>query len=163
MHRFESELILRLPGQVKWHGIEVPLPVVEALGLAPKSTSRFRGSFNGAPFEGAIQPVTGGGFCIHIGRELMRRSGAGLGSKVTVELELTGADAVDVPEDLAHALARDEELEFKWSTLTPGAQRGQIYLISQAKRPETREARIQRLVDALQLMTPFEGLPRGRR
>ncbi|WP_373353913.1 YdeI family protein [Pseudoroseicyclus sp. CXY001] len=58
-----------------------------------------------------------------------------------VELE---PEELDYPEELVAALEGDPELQEAWEALTPGRQRGYVIHISDAKRAETRERRIEK-------------------
>ena len=52
------------------------------------------------------------------------------------------AQTVQMPEELIEALAADPELSAAFDALTPGRQRSYAFNLSQAKKPETRIARI---------------------
>ncbi|MBL8960112.1 MAG: YdeI/OmpD-associated family protein, partial [Gemmatimonadetes bacterium] len=49
---------------------------------------------------------------------------------------------LDLPEELAEALASDTELAEAFYALTPGRQRSYVINLSGAKKPETRVSRI---------------------
>ena len=63
------------------------------------------------------------------------------------------------PDDLAAALAADREALARWRALAPSHRRQYVYWITEAKRPETRERRID---DTVRRVTA-EGSPSGRR
>ena len=52
-------------------------------------------------------------------------------------------DFVDVPDELAAALAADKALDDSWNLLTPGRQRFLCHQIASAKRQATRDRRLQ--------------------
>jgi len=52
---------------------------------------------------------------------------------------------IDLPDELAEALAADPELARAFECLTPGRQRSYVIHLSSAKKPETRIARVDRL------------------
>ncbi|NNC82628.1 MAG: hypothetical protein HKN79_03555 [Flavobacteriales bacterium] len=72
-----------------------------------------------------------------------------------IELEKQGARVAfkkqpeDRPEELTDALETDNEFQNAFEALTPGRQRGYILHFSQAKRPETRRARIAKWRDSI--------------
>ena len=65
-----------------------------------------------------------------------------------IALEEAGArvelapDDFDMPEELSRRLNRDSALREAWQALTPGRRRGYALQIASARKPETREARI---------------------
>lgn len=64
----------------------------------------------------------------------VERAGKKVAFKKTEDFEL--------PEELASALAKNAKLKAAFAALTPGRQRAYIFHFSQAKRPETRAARV---------------------
>ena len=52
------------------------------------------------------------------------------------------ADALLIPEDLAHALAANPQAEANFNALAPSAQKHFLWWIRSAKRPHTRARRI---------------------
>ncbi|WP_425098854.1 YdeI/OmpD-associated family protein [Tropicibacter sp. S64] len=67
-----------------------------------------------------------------------------------VELERTGAkvdlppDDFDLPEELGEALEADPALAEAWDSLTPGRRRSWALRIGEAKKTETRAARVEK-------------------
>jgi uncharacterized protein YdeI (YjbR/CyaY-like superfamily) len=57
------------------------------------------------------------------------------------------ADALEIPPDLAEALARARKARRNFEAFPPSSQRAYLYWVSSAKRPETREKRIRAVVD----------------
>ena len=57
---------------------------------------------------------------------------------------LDDVERLEVPDDLATALARVEGSREAWDAFPPSARRGNLAWIKQAKRAETRAARIER-------------------
>ncbi|SDE39043.1 YdeI/OmpD-associated family protein [Limimaricola pyoseonensis] len=68
--------------------------------------------------------------------------------RAAVEIDRAGRrvtfpqDDIVLPDELEEALAADPELAAAFEALTPGRQRGYAILVSGAKKPETRFARI---------------------
>ncbi|MEO1681434.1 MAG: YdeI/OmpD-associated family protein [Pseudomonadota bacterium] len=60
---------------------------------------------------------------------------------LTVEMR---ADDIDLPDELAEALAAQPELAAAFEALTPGRQRGYALQIGGAKKAETRRARVEK-------------------
>jgi hypothetical protein len=127
--------VLELAGRTAT-GIEVPEEVLEALGagrrppvtvtLGPYTFRTTVGSMNGR----AMIPVSA-----------EHRNGAGLtaGEAVTVRLGLDREErTVDVPEDLAVALAADPALVSAFDALSVSRRKALVVPIEQAKGAETR-------------------------
>ncbi|MBM7505099.1 YdeI family protein [Agromyces aurantiacus] len=56
---------------------------------------------------------------------------------------LDAIDRMDVPDDLAAAFARHPGSRELWEAFPPSARRGALWWIHQAKRPATRERRVE--------------------
>ena len=57
------------------------------------------------------------------------------------------ADAMTIPPELKRALDANPDAKKNWPTYTPSAQRSFLYMVYGAKRPETREKYIRRIID----------------
>ena len=74
--------------------------------------------------------------------QLMRHAEAGTKPpKVTQE--------IDMPDELGEALDADPELAEAFHALTPGRQKSYFFALNQAKKPETRFARIDKFRDKI--------------
>ena len=142
---------MRFQAQVELHGktatgIQVPVPVVEALGAGKRVPVAV--TINGYTYRTTIAPM-GGLYLIPLSAE--NRAGAGVqaGEAVDVDIERdTAPREVTVPADLAEALdgagvrAAFDELSFTRRKEIVGAVEG-------AKKPETRRARVERAITEL--------------
>ncbi|HEX2883213.1 MAG TPA: YdeI/OmpD-associated family protein [Candidatus Limnocylindria bacterium] len=128
-------------------GIPVPDEVLAALdaGKRPAVTVRLGShayrstvaSMNGAPM-------------ISLSAENRGRAGLSAGDSVDVELELdTAPRDVEVPEELATALATSPEARRTWESLSYSNRRWHVESIQGAKSDETRQRRIAKSVAAL--------------
>jgi len=87
--------------------------------------------------------MMGGKACIGLSKANRELLGVNLGDVVDVTIALDGAErTVDVPGDLAEALAGRPELASRFEALAFTHRREFVEWITQAKRPETRERRI---------------------
>ena len=59
---------------------------------------------------------------------------------------LDSVEDLIVPDDLAAALARDQDAQEHWDVFPPSARKQFLWWIAQAKRPATRAARIEQTV-----------------
>jgi hypothetical protein len=79
------------------------------------------------------------------------RAGAGIAAGDLVEVTLAVDDqprTVEVPDDLASALAASKALE-AFEALSPSARRAHVQSVETAKTQETRDRRIAKVVEAL--------------
>lgn len=142
--RFDGEL--RLNGKTAT-GVPVPENVIEALGggRRPQVTV----SLNGYTFQTSLGTMAGQ---ILIPFSAVIRSAAGLaaGDHVEVEIKLaTAPTPVDVPEDLRGLLADDPGAQEFFDALTASQKRGFTDWIEQAKKPQTRQRRLEQTLTAL--------------
>jgi hypothetical protein len=138
--------VLQLNGKTAT-GIDVPPEVVEALGSGKQPPVRVK---LGTHAYRSTIAVRGGVFKLPVSAENRRLAGVEAGDEVDVELVLdTEPREIALPSDFAHALADHPEARRFFDGLTAGQQGGFVDPIEQAKRPETRHARIEKAVAAL--------------
>jgi hypothetical protein len=142
--RFRAELVATGPNTT---GFPVPEEVVAGLGGGghPKVVAEV----SGFTFRSSIARM-GGQYWLGVSAE--RRAAAGISAgdvlDVTVELD-TAPRVVEVPDDLAAALAADAAASAFWATLPPGKQGWHVTRVTSAKKAETRAARVDRSVAML--------------
>jgi uncharacterized protein YdeI (YjbR/CyaY-like superfamily) len=77
-------------------------------------------------------------------------AGIGFGEQVTVEIEIDpGLREVVVPPELDEALAASPELRTAFDRLAPSRRRELAAGVVEARKPETRDRRIARILDVL--------------
>ena len=128
-------------------GFVVPDAVVQALGggRRPKVVA----TVNGHTWRTSI--VSRGGRFL-LGASAAVREGAGIvaGQTHTVVVEVdTAPRSVDVPDDLAAALAADPAAAAAWERLGHSHRRQHAEAIAAAKKPDTRRRRIASTISAL--------------
>lgn len=128
-------------------GFRVPEAVVESLGAGGRPKVAL--TVAGHTFRGSIAKM---GDAHWFGISSARRAEAGLAAGETHELEIVVDDAprvVEVPDDLAAALAAAPGAGEAWSALSYSKQRAHAESVTGAKKPETRAARVAKVVAAL--------------
>ena len=126
--------------------IEVPAHVVAA--LSDKKRVPVTVTLNGVSYRSTIA-VYGGKFYLPARREIRDAAKLAPGKRAHVTLEAdTAARTVAVPSDLAKALA-SAKLRAAFDALSFTRRREHVEGVIGAKRPETRSARIARVVSAL--------------
>lgn len=121
-------------------GFEVPQEVVTALGAGKRP--KVVVMIGGHSWRTSIAPMGG---LFMLGVSAANRAAAGLVAGQTVTVTVAVDDAprvVEVPRDLAEALAVDPEAASAWGRLSYSHQSAHVEAVLAAKRPETRAARI---------------------
>ncbi|MEL7499995.1 MAG: YdeI/OmpD-associated family protein [Planctomycetota bacterium] len=116
---------------------------------------RVRGEYCGLPFENAWQPSGGKHFLI-ISKKKMKQCGLKVGDPLWVDFEVMDQDFVQLPPELERAVFARARLEKKWKELTPGKKRGFAFWVDSAKRPQTRQQRVDDVVEMVQAGEYFE-------
>ncbi|SIT67035.1 YdeI/OmpD-associated family protein [Microbacterium sp. RU33B] len=140
--RFESTL--RQMGNNT--GIEVPPEVLDELGGGRRPAVDV--TVNGFEYRSTVASM-GGKYLIAFSSDKRAASGIRGGDAITVDLTLdTAPRTVDVPEDLASALAAGGVTE-AFEKLSPSAKKAHVTNVLGAKAAETRSRRIESIVDKL--------------
>jgi len=125
-------------------GIEVPEHVVEGLGAGRRPPVVV--TINGKSYRSSIAAM-GGRNMISLSAHNREFTGVSAGETVDVELELdTQPRIVEVPGDLAAAMAAESAAHEFYATLSYSAQRRYVEPLDDAKTPETRARRIAKVV-----------------
>lgn len=137
-------------------GFHVPFDVEKFFGT--RARVPVRGTVNDFPFRGSLFPM-GGRHLMVVNRHL--RAGAGVkgGDTVTVVMERdTAPRVITPPPDFARALKSDKEARATWDSLSFTHRREHVEHIQEAKRPETRQRRIEK---SIRLLAAGKKEPRG--
>ena len=126
-------------------GIEVPPAVVEALGSGKKP--KVTVTLNGAHAYRSTVAVMGGRFLLPVSAEHRTAAGLTAGDDVDVELVLDDAPReVEVPADLADALAAAPAAQAAFEALSYSGRRRLVLAVEAAKAADTRQRRIAKTV-----------------
>jgi hypothetical protein len=125
-------------------GIEVPEEVLAALDAGKRPPVVV--TINGKSYRSSVA-VMGGQNLISLSAANRDFVGAAAGDTVDVDVELdTQPRIVEVPEDLATAMAAEPAAQKFYATLSFSAQRRYVEPLDDAKTPETRSRRIAKVV-----------------
>lgn len=128
-------------------GFVVPDEVVEALGAGRRP--KVAVTVQGHTWRTSIASM-GGRFLLGASAAVRADAGLTAGQTYTVTVEVdTAPRTVDVPDDLAAALAASPGAAASWSGLTYSQQRQHAEAVLAAKKPETRERRVATIVAGL--------------
>ena len=126
-------------------GIVVPVEVIEQLGAGKRPPVLV--DVNGHEYRSTVA-VMGGRHLISVSAAV--RQATGLAGGDPIRVTLTVADTpreVDVPADLAAALAADERAGAFFATLSNSLQRYHVDNVTGAKTAETRQRRVDKAVE----------------
>jgi hypothetical protein len=109
-----------------------------------------RGTINGFQFRTSIFPDGKGGHTMMVNKAMKNEGGAAPGKSVRVELEKDDAPRpLTVPPDLKKALGKNSKAGAVFEAFAPSHRRAYVDWITQAKRAETRVARIEKAVEMI--------------
>jgi bacteriocin resistance YdeI/OmpD-like protein/uncharacterized protein DUF1905 len=124
----------------------VPFDVKAVYGLA---RPKVKVTVNGVTLRTTVA-VYGGRSYIGFRKDICEAAGLQRGKAITVSIEPdTEPRVVDVPDDLAGALAKHASARQRFEALSYSHQREHATWVAEAKKPETRERRIARVIDML--------------
>lgn len=148
------------PGPIEWEGViqsndsggawvDVPFDLKETYGkgnLVP-IVATFDQKVT---YQGSLAKM-GGEYAILLLRSDVRAElGVEPGDTVHVRLELdTAPRVVELPEDVAALVAANPDAAATWERLAPSQRREYVTWIEEAKRPETRQRRVEQTIAKL--------------
>jgi Bacteriocin-protection, YdeI or OmpD-Associated/Domain of unknown function (DUF1905) len=108
-----------------------------------------RATVNGYTWRGSVARM-GGEFLVGLNREVRNGAGVEAGDSAEVTLELdTEPREVEVPEDLAAALASDAEAKARFESMAFTHRKEHVRWVADAKRAETRERRVREALEMI--------------
>ena len=145
-----------------WTFIRAPFSVEKEFGV--KGRVAVQGAINGIPFRSSLLPQGGGEHILVVNKDLRDRAGVTAGDTARFVLEQDDKPrAVELPAELAQALAANTDVQSVFARLAYSHQKEYADYVGDAKRPETRQRRAANAVDLL-LQAEAKGLtPRYRR
>ena len=135
------------------HYVLVPDEVAAKAQLAHRA--RVRGTVAGVPYRSALMMYSGR-YHMGVHKATLAAAKAATGDTVAIAIEL---DKEPLPEDtvpalLAAALRKDAAASRAWEALAPSHRREHAKAINEAKRDETRRARVERALAMLRAPRP---------
>lgn len=120
-------------------GFVVPPEIVEELASGKRPPVSV--TIGGHTYRSTIA-VMGGRFMIPLSAENRQAAGVAAGDQVEVDIELDTQERVlEVPDDLAAAIAADVAAQSFWDSLSYSRRRRIVLSVEGAKQPETRDRR----------------------
>ncbi|GAB4589365.1 YdeI/OmpD-associated family protein [Nocardia sp. IFM 10818] len=128
-------------------GLEVPPEVVAALGEGARPPVTI--TINGHSWKSRVALMRGR-YLLGLSNANRQAAGVAIGDEVEVELELDTQPRVIVePPDFARALDADPAARAAYDNLSYSRKREHVHAIESAKRPDTRQRRIEKAIAAL--------------
>ncbi|UOX85111.1 YdeI/OmpD-associated family protein [Amycolatopsis sp. FBCC-B4732] len=141
---FRTEVLL---GGKTATGLPVPDDVVEALGAGKKPAVTV--TLGGHTYRTTVAS-RGGRFLVPLSAENREKAGVAAGDEVTVGIALdTAPRELEIPPDLAAALAADDTARARFESLSYSAKQRFVLPIGQAKTEETRQRRVAKVITDL--------------
>jgi bifunctional DNA-binding transcriptional regulator/antitoxin component of YhaV-PrlF toxin-antitoxin module len=127
--------------------VKVPFDVEEVFG---KKRVKVKALIEGEQYRGSLVRMGGPDHILGILKSIREKIGKDFGDEVEVTVgEDTEERVVVVPPDLAQALKADRAATALFQQLSYSHQKEYVRWIEEAKRPETREARIEKTLAML--------------
>ncbi len=126
----------------------MPNDVSDAMG--GRKQFRVTGTVNGVPMKSSTFPYKGEGLWLGVHKATREKAGVAFGDEI--EIEITRDDAPRVLElapELDAALAAEPALRDRFDSLSWTRRRELADPIAEAKKPETRAARLEKALDVL--------------
>lgn len=136
----------RLGGEAGGLFVTVPFDVKREFG---KARAPVKVSVNGVSYKSTVS-VYGGKYYVPVRKERRDEAGVKVGDVVSVTLQPdTEVRVIAPPADLAVALANNDRAKAQWERLSYSHKKEHADAILQAKMPETRARRIQKILQML--------------
>lgn len=128
-------------------GFHPPFAVPEIFGT--KARVPVRGTINGFPFRSSLCNM-GGGHMMVVNKSMRTGAKCKAGDVVDILLQRDRDDrVVDVPEYLTQLIDTDKKAKATWDSLSFTHKKEWVRAIEEAKKEETRQARIQKMMSAM--------------
>src|SRR5262245_47807279 len=126
--------------------VELPFDVREAYGTA---RPKVRATVNGVTLRTTVA-VYGGKYYVGFRANVREAAGIQIGDSVRVRIEPDEEPReVEVPDDLARAFAKNAAAKKAFDGLSFTHRKEYAVWVAQAKRPETRQRRVEKTVEML--------------
>jgi hypothetical protein len=127
--------------------VEVPFDVEAAFG---SKKPRVKAVIEGVPYRGLLTRMGGERHILIILKSIREQVGRSFGDEVKITVEAdTEPRVVEVPADLKRAFKAEKEAKSFFDKLSYTHQREYVNWINEAKKPETRQARILKTIGML--------------
>ena len=128
--------------------IDIPFDVEKTYGA--RGRVPVRGTLNGAPYRSSLFRMGGDCHFMVVNRKMREASGVTGGETVPVTMERdTEPRVITPPPDFARALKANKDAAATWAKLSYTHQREHVEHLEGAKKPDTRQRRIEKSIELL--------------
>jgi hypothetical protein len=136
---FEAEV--QGEGGGTWVDVPVDLKATYGKGNLVPIVATFNGTVR---YQGQLAMMGGQSPMLLVRSDVREELGVEKGDRVRVRIELDSAPrVVSLPDDVAALVEANPAANETWETLAPGQRREYVRWIEEAKRPETRQRRVE--------------------
>ncbi|HVF67968.1 MAG TPA: YdeI/OmpD-associated family protein [Pyrinomonadaceae bacterium] len=144
--RFRAVINRKEGGEVC--AIDIPFDVEKTFG--GRDRVPVCGTLNGAPYRSSVFRMGGDCHFMVVNRQLRAAAGVTGGETVPVTMERDDAPRVmEAPADFARALKGNKDAQATWDKLSYTHRREHVQHVEDAKKPETRQRRIEKSIQML--------------
>ena len=152
-HHFETVIALHPVGTYNYTVVYLPRLISAELPFHISPRLRIEADISGVPVKGAWQPAFGQWYLM-LPMKPLKEAKLRIGSHVEVAFRLLPQDEVDTPVEIQTLVASSKGASKCWNNLSAGKQRAMAHMVSSAKRPETRGARLENVRKVLLGLAP---------
>jgi hypothetical protein len=147
----EPQRFISVVEQARGAGAAVALiPSAAATALGGLKQMRVTGTLNGIPFRSSTYPWQGRQLWVGLPKATRVAASVGLGDEVEIELARDDTPrSVTLAPELVAAFAAEPELRARFDALSYSRQRLIAEPVAEAKKPETRAARLDKALSQL--------------
>lgn len=128
-------------------GVYVNLPFDVEPVFGTRGQVKIKATIDGEPYRGSISNMGTGGHCLIVLKAIRAKIGKDIGDKVKIEMQRdTEPRTVEVPSDLQKALTKNKAAKTYFENASLSCRREYVRWIEEAKRAETRTARIEKSI-----------------
>jgi hypothetical protein len=145
--KFKTKIVSIGPSGA-WSELQVQFDVEKEWGSRARVS--VKGTINGFAFRSSIFPDGEGGHTMMVNKAMKEGGKAAAGDTVIVEMEPdTRPRTITLPKGFKAALARSAKARAVFESFSPSHRRAYVDWITQAKRDETRVARITKAIEMI--------------
>ena len=127
--------------------VEVPFDVEQAFGA---KKPKVKAAFDGVPYRGILARMGTDYHILIILKSIRGQIGKTFGDKVKITVELdTEPRVIEIPKDLMKELKQHKEAKAFFDKLSYSHKREYVMWVNEAKRDETRQNRIVKMIEML--------------
>ena len=146
--RFRGPIVEHDFGRMVYRAVFIPETILSLLPMSQFPRLRIDAEIGGLLTNCGLMAAKRRRYIL-LSAAFMKQAGLQLGQEVEVCFRVADQNAVDVPEDLEHAIFRSRTHREAWELLSPGKRRSFVHRVASAVQPHTREQRILEVLESV--------------